>query len=104
MADYAWQVKAVARFTKERIASIVAACGTGKTRAGIKLALEKGNPTIIIAPKNICRQWEDDILDIAGKDQQVWRYDRVQETKKKQAYVDEFTAWIAAPTIEESRE
>lgn len=104
MADYAWQVKAVARFAKERIAAIVAACGTGKTRAGIKLAIEKGNPTIIIAPKNICRQWEDDIRTIAGKEQQVWRYDRVEETKKKQAYVDEFSEWIGAPSVEESYE
>ena len=94
MGDYAWQVKAVDRFKSTVIAAIVAACGTGKTRAYIKLALAKNLPTIIIAPKNICRQIESDIHEIAGAGQEVWRYDQVEETKKKDAYLDNYYKWL----------
>ena len=98
MGDYTWQVEAVKRFTDKRISAIVAACGTGKTRTYIKLALAKGKPTIIIAPKNICAQVESDIYEIAGSDQQVWRYDQTTETKNREAYKDEFEQWLDAPS------
>jgi superfamily II DNA or RNA helicase len=94
MADYNWQSKAVVRFTRARISAIIAACGTGKTRVGIKLALDKLLPVVVIVPKNITRQWKDEILEIAGKDQKVWIYDAPTEHKNPAKYADEFLEWL----------
>ena len=94
MANYAWQDKAVNRFSPKKIAAIVAACGTGKTRAGVLMGLRKMLPVIIIVPKNITRQWRDNILEIAGPDQKVWVYDAVAEHKDPDAYKKAFLAWL----------
>jgi superfamily II DNA or RNA helicase len=94
MADYKWQIAAVVRFAREVIAAIIAACGTGKTRVGIRLAIAKALPVIVIVPKNISRQWRDDILEIAGSDQKVWLYDAPTEHKNPEKYAAEFKAWL----------
>ena len=93
MGDYTWQVKVVARFFKEVISAVVAACGTGKTRAAIKIALKKNLPVIVIVPKNLTRQWRDDIHEIAGDDQDVWIYDVVEDHKRPDEYRKRFIAW-----------
>ena len=94
MKDYAWQIAAVLRFAKAAFCTIVAACGTGKTRVGIKLALAKNLPTIVITPKNISRQWRDDILSIAGDKESVWLYDAPTEHKDPDKYAYEFEKWL----------
>lgn len=98
MGDYSWQVKAVARHTDDRISAIVAACGTGKTRTGIRLAVAKfvrrHLPVIVIAPKNLVKQWRDDIHDIAGKDEKVWIYDSGEARKHPEKYEAEFLSWL----------
>ena len=95
MADYNWQVKAVARHAKEKISAIVAGCGAGKTRADIRIALAKKLPVIVIAPgETLCRQWKDDILEIAGPDQKVWLYRKKEETKEGPAYLKRFVEWL----------
>lgn len=98
MGDYSWQKKAVARHADDRISAIVAACGTGKTRVGIKLALAKFArrhlPVIIIVPKNLTRQWRDDILEIAGPEQKVWVYDSSEYRKRGAAYERAFVEWL----------
>jgi superfamily II DNA or RNA helicase len=94
MADYKWQTQVVPRFIREVISGIVAACGTGKTRAGIRLAIAKRLPVIVIAPKNICRQWRDSILEVAGPDQKIWVYDMVEETKQGDVYQKRFLEWL----------
>ncbi len=94
MADYKWQTNAVVRFGDKIIAAIVAACGTGKTRTGILLALYKRLPVIVITPKNISKQWRDDILEIAGKDQKVWLYNAPTEHKDPEAYKSAFLDWL----------
>lgn len=38
------------------------ACGVGKTRAGVAIAKAKGIDTMIIAPKNLCEQWYDELV------------------------------------------
>jgi len=100
MEDYKWQLGALLRFTKSKIGAIIAACGTGKTRVGIKLGLAKLLPIIIITPKNISRQWRDDILEVAGKDQKVWLYDATTEHKNTEKYAKEFLEWCT-PSEEE---
>lgn len=98
MGDYTWQVKAVERHTNDRISAIVAACGTGKTRTGIRLAVAKFMarhlPVIVIAPKNLVKQWRDDIHEIAGKDEKVWIYSSDDYRKNPERYEAEFTDWL----------
>lgn len=98
MGDYTWQVKAVARHTDDRISAIVAACGTGKTRTGIRLAVakfaRKHLPVIVIAPKNLVKQWRDDIHEIAGEGEKVWIYDSGEARKHPEKYEAEFLAWL----------
>jgi superfamily II DNA or RNA helicase len=98
MGDYTWQVKAVERHVDDTISAIVAGCGTGKTRTGVKLAvakfLRRHLPVIVIAPKNLTKQWRDDIHTIAGKDQKVWVYDTDVERKDPEKYAKEFLAWL----------
>jgi superfamily II DNA or RNA helicase len=100
MADYNWQQKAVTRFTKARISAIIAACGTGKTRVGIRLALAKMLPVIVIVPKNITNQWRDEILEVAGSDQKIWVYDKRTESKNSEKYAEAFVDWLK-PGVDE---
>jgi superfamily II DNA or RNA helicase len=102
MADYKWQTDAVASFKDEKIAAVIAACGTGKTRVGIKLALAKMLPVVVIVPKNISRQWRDDILEVAGADQKVWLYDASAERRNPAKYFASFVEWLK-PSTEELR-
>lgn len=98
MGDYTWQTKAVARHTNDRISAIVAACGTGKTRTGIRLAVAKfvarHLPVIVIAPKHLTKQWRDDILEIDGPGEKVWIYDSGEARKNPEKYANEFNAWL----------
>jgi len=94
MADYSWQLKAVERFAKSKISAIVAACGTGKTRAAIRIALEKDLPVVVIAPKNICKQWKDEIMDIGGEDQEVFVYDAQEMSKHPDAFNMSFMEFL----------
>lgn len=94
MADYSWQLKCVARFAKTNIAAIIAACGTGKTRAGINLAREKRLPVLVIVPKRLTRQWKDEILKIVSPDEDIWIYDQPTETKEGEAYAKKLWKWL----------
>lgn len=94
MADYKWQEKALARYAKRKIVPIIAACGTGKTRALIKLALAKMLPVIIITPKNIIRDWVKELHEIAGDKIDIWVYDSAKVAKLGNAYYDEFSDWL----------
>jgi superfamily II DNA or RNA helicase len=94
MGDYIWQQKAAARFSQSKIAAIIAGCGTGKTRATIRIALLKMLPVIVIAPKNVTRQWRDEILEVAGENEKVWVYDMPLEHKDFNAYHKKFAAWL----------
>jgi superfamily II DNA or RNA helicase len=94
---WAWQKEAVARFAKEKIAAIVAACGTGKTLAACLLAKEKNLPVIIIAPGHLlCSQWKEDIEEALGEDADVWVYNKPEETKQGDFYRERFAEWVKA--------
>jgi superfamily II DNA or RNA helicase len=90
-----WQIAAVARFGMEKIMSIVADCGTGKTFAAIMIALAKMMPVIVIAPGHmLCEQWRDDIKDVLGDDADVWVYSKPEETKQGEYYKERFEKWL----------
>ena len=94
MADYKWQVEAIKRFARERISAIIADCGTGKTRAGIRLALAKCLPVIIITPKNVTDEWVNEIRELVGEDEKVWVYDAPTEHKDPEGYRKRFIEWL----------
>ena len=94
MADYNWQIKAITRFAKAKISAIVAACGTGKTRVNIKIAILKNLPVIVIAPKNLCKQWKEEIEAVAGPGQDIWVHDSSKEHRNPTKYYDEFKEFM----------
>jgi superfamily II DNA or RNA helicase len=72
-------------------------CGCGKTFVGIKIALAKLLPTIIIAPGHqLCSQWQHDLEQHVGPDASVWVYDRNEERKHEADYREEFLRWLKA--------
>jgi superfamily II DNA or RNA helicase len=63
--------------------------------AAILVALQKKLPVIVIAPGNtLCEQWKDEILQIS-EDEDVWVYSRTEETKRGDAYREEFEEWLS---------
>ena len=75
--------------------AIVADCGCGKTLAAIKIALGKKMPVIVIAPGHrLCEQWQNDILENAGPDEEVWLYSKPEETKQGESYRERFAKWL----------
>lgn len=95
MSLYQWQKEALKRFARAAYFALVVDCGLGKTLAAILIAKEKNLPTLAIAPGNsLCAQWKGEILKAAGPDEDVWVYSRVEETKRGDAYREEFIAWL----------
>lgn len=94
MADYKWQKEAVKRFARERISAIIADCGTGKTLAGIRIAIAKRLPVLVIVPKNVTGDWVEAIHEFAGPDEKIWNYDAPTEHKDPEEYARQFLAWL----------
>jgi hypothetical protein len=92
--DYSWQEKFAKRFSKASISAIIAGCGTGKTRATIRLAILKHIPVIVITPKNVMKEWRDEILKVAGPNEKIWVYDMPTEHKDYAAYHQAFAKWL----------
>jgi superfamily II DNA or RNA helicase len=92
---YKWQKDAVARFARAAYFALVVDCGLGKTAAAILVALKKKRPVMVVAPgKLLCDQWKEEILKIAGSEEDVRVYSRAEETKRGDAYRDELEAWL----------
>ena len=82
---------ALDRYKDEEYFGLLFDCGTGKTRTAIKIAEEKDMPVLIIAPKNLCKQWKDAIEEHGrgGDAVFVFQNDK-KKTKKHQAAFDSF--------------
>lgn len=67
-------------------------CGTGKTFGSFSIAELKDMPTIIIAPKGLCDQWREKLVEDFGvPEEDVFVYKTAKmKTKKKQAELDKF--------------
>jgi superfamily II DNA or RNA helicase len=97
MKPYRWQESAVARFVRSIYFCLAVDCGCGKTFAAIWIALLKKLPVIVIAPGHrLCEQWKNDIEDMAGKEADVWLYDKPTETKQGAYYQERFEQWLQA--------
>lgn len=68
-------------------------CGTGKTFGSFSIAALKEQPTIIIAPKGLCDQWQEKLEEFGVNPEDIFVYkSNKMKTKKKQAELDKFLA------------
>jgi superfamily II DNA or RNA helicase len=92
---YHWQTEALARFARAAYFALVVDCGLGKTLAAILIAKQKKLPTLVITPGNsLCNQWKAEIRKALGPDEDVWVYSRTEETRRGEAYREEFIKWL----------
>jgi superfamily II DNA or RNA helicase len=92
---YRWQKEALDRFARAAYFALVVDCGLGKTLAAIHIALRKQRPNLVIAPgHNLCVQWKAEIEKVVWPDEDVWVHSRAEETRRGEAYREEFTAWL----------
>lgn len=82
MKDWIHQEKATKRFSPAKFFGLLFDCGTGKTRTAIRIALNKQLPTLVIAPKNLCKQWKD-AINVLDEDHSPVLVVRACDIKKK---------------------
>ena len=91
MKDWTHQAVAKKRFSPARFFGLLFDCGTGKTRTAINIAAEKQLPVLVIAPKNLLKQWRSAVIDTLGKEEDVVVVKAsALKTKKFQRRLDEF--------------
>ena len=89
--NYKHQDEAIKRYKNKDFFGLLFDCGTGKTFTAIQIAEEKELPVIVIAPKNICSQWKNDIKELGKKESSVFVVDaQKRSTKKYQEELDRF--------------
>jgi len=91
---YDWQNKAIATKKNKEFFMLNCCCGAGKTYTFIELIRDHNNAKIIIAPKNICNQWKQELMDEGIKTEKIWVYDQPEATKKPVLYKQLFTDWV----------
>lgn len=82
MKSWKHQDVAFDRFKDSDVFALLFDCGTGKTRTAIKIAEHKEMPTIVIAPKNLCLQWKDAIMEHGDKEADIFVFDNKNKKKK----------------------
>ena len=91
MKDWKHQEVAKKRFRKASFFGLLFDCGTGKTRTAIGIAEMKQLPVLVIAPKNLLKQWRAAIHDTLGKEEDVLVVKASSlKTKKFQKRLDSF--------------
>lgn len=91
MKDWKHQEIAKKRFGHASFFGLLFDCGTGKTRTAINIAAEKQLPVLVIAPKNLLKQWRGAIKDTLGQEEDVVVVKAsALKTKKFQRRLDEF--------------
>ena len=94
MKNLAHQDRAVERFTDAPYFGLLWDCGTGKTRAGIKIAEadeKQDERVLVICPHILMSQWKDGIELNKEKDSEVFLYDSAKaKTKKGAKALEEF--------------
>ena len=90
---YEWQKKAIAEKKGEEFFMLNCSCGLGKTYTFIEIIRNHPSPKIIIAPKNICNQWKEELKDEGIQEKEIWVFDRPTMTKKPEPYKKNFMDW-----------
>jgi hypothetical protein len=91
---YEWQKQAIAKKTGKEFFMLNCSCGLGKTYTFIEIVRDHKNAKLIIAPKNICRQWKDELVDEGIDPEAIWVYDQPEASKKPVLYNQLLTDWI----------
>jgi len=91
---YKWQKKAIKEKKNKEFFMLNCSCGLGKTYTFIELIRDHKNAKIIIAPKNICEQWRNELIDEGIEPKSIWVYDQPEASKKPVEYKQRFTNWV----------
>lgn len=90
---YAWQKNAIQSKRLAEFFMLNASCGLGKTFALIEIIKMHSNPKIIIAPKNLCNQWKDELIEEGIEAEGIWVFDQPTMSRNKERYQHEFVEW-----------
>ena len=91
---YDWQKKAFDLFKDAKAFMLNVCCGGGKTFAAIWIGLYKALPIIVIAPKALCDQWEEDLIDCGVAEKDIFVFSQPDYSRNKSRYVEEATQWL----------
>ena len=92
---YQWQKEAIAAKRDREFFMLNASCGLGKTYTFIEIIRYNKNPKIIIAPKNICPQWKDELMDEGIPEKDIWVFDQPTMSKRPVEYKQAFANWAS---------
>lgn len=90
---YEWQKKAIKEKKNKEFFMLNCCCGSGKTYTFIEIIRDHKHPKIIIAPKNICNQWKNELMDEGIEEKDIWVFDQPTMSKKPVEYKQLFTDW-----------
>jgi superfamily II DNA or RNA helicase len=69
-------------------------CGLGKTFVLCWIAVTRGMPMIVIAPKNLTEQWRDEFIACGVAAEDIFIADKPAETKDPEGYKSTFEKWL----------
>ncbi len=91
---YEWQKQAIKDKKNKEFFMLNCCCGAGKTYAFIEIIRDHKNAKLIIAPKNICEQWKQELMDEGIKRHSIWVFDQPTMSKNPSAYNKAFIDWL----------
>lgn len=90
---YEWQKKAIKEKRNKEFFMLNCSCGLGKTYTFIEIIREHKSAKLIIAPKNICNQWKDELIDEGIDGKKIWVFDQPTMSKRPVEYKQHFVHW-----------
>jgi superfamily II DNA or RNA helicase len=69
-------------------------CGGGKTLLAILVSLYKNIPVIVIAPKRLCDQWKEELMENGVAEEDIFVYNQVEYSSNKESYIKAAEAWL----------
>jgi len=91
---YAWQMKAIKEKKNKEFVMLNCCCGAGKTYTFIELIRNHNSAKLIIAPKNICEQWKQELVDEFIEPAIIWVFDQPEMSKNPVLYKQRFIDWL----------
>lgn len=89
-----YQQRAFDRFKDAAIFCLNFACGLGKTFVFGWIARHKEQPVLIIAPKRLCKQWYDELVEEGVDPANIFVADKPTERKDTEGYEKRFQEWL----------
>lgn len=91
---YKWQKEAIKQKKNKEFFMLNCCCGSGKTYTFIEIVRDHSNAKLVIAPKNICEQWKDELIDEGIKAETIWVFDQPEMSKNPILYKQQFIDWL----------